>query len=73
MYTVASPLPGSVTWCAIVESTAPCAIGFPCNCPSSASRHVPSAPWNPLVPVAYSSIRCSPQEKNVAIRYRLFR
>ena len=39
-----------------VESTEPCAIGLPCRCPSSASRQVPSAPWKPLVPVAYSSI-----------------
>jgi len=29
---------------------------------------VPSAPAKPLVPVAYSSMRCSPPAQNVTIR-----
>src|SRR3569833_1893416 len=40
----------------MVESTAPWAMGLPWRWPSSASRQVPSAPWKPLVPVAYSSL-----------------
>ena len=58
----------------MVESTAPCAIALPWRCPSSASRQVPSAPWKPLVPVAYSSIALLPPVrslKNVTIMYRL--
>ena len=51
-----------------VESTAPCAIGLPWRWPSSASRQVPSAPAKPDVPVAYSSMRCSPPAQNVTMR-----
>ena len=61
------------TWWLIVLSTAPCAMALPWRWPSSASRQVPSAPPNPLVPQAYSSSRCSPLPKNVTMMYRLVR
>jgi hypothetical protein len=52
--TVAVPCGSRCTGTAMVASTVPCAMALIDSAPSSASRHVPSAPVVALFPHAYS-------------------
>ena len=56
----ATPPAGTCRWKPTVESTEPCAMGLRERCPSSASRHVPSASPIRLVPV----VKCSTPYRN---------